>query len=472
MMRNILLRCFGLLLFACRLAPLFAQTGKEVPELAGFDRAMKAVMDRYSIPGAALAVTKNGRLVFARGYGYADRDLKTPAQPDSSFRIGSISKPITAMTTLKLVQEGKLHLDDLIVPLLGRQVLPPEVIADGRWNQITIRDLLRHSGGWDAGATFDPITSYAVVEGLGLALPLREPLTIDQVIRFMASKPLQFNPGTQYSYSNFGFVMLGRILERVSGMAYEKLVKQTVMEPMGIEQVALGGMPRSQRKLGEVEYYDTPDAALYPAVYPGIGEFVTAPDGGFYFEIVQAAGRWIASPIELVRFINGLDGLTGSALLQPSLIREMTAAPPFNNAESAYGLGWILGSSLPGGVEWGHNGEINGTYALLFRAKDGVALAVTFNTAPDLNGSNLDFESCQVVSLLRAIRSVRQWPSSDAFGEYLPPFRPRISGIVEAAGNTSAAIAPGGLVTLYGTNLGRSCPLGARKEACRCAGAL
>lgn len=430
---------------------LQAQTGNAVPSLSAFDRAMQAFLQKYKVPGAALAVAKDNRLVLARGYGFADRDLRIPVQPDSLFRIGSISKPVTVMTALRLVQDGRLSLDAPILPLLGREIVPPESVRDPRWNQITVRHLMQHSGGWDSDQTFDPLTSAELLGALDLTLPLRQPVTRDQVIRVMASLPLQFAPGTRQVYSNFGLMLLGRLIERVTGTPYEELVQTVTLAPMGIQRMAVGRALPSQRRLGEVEYYDDPPVAeALPAIYPGIGEFAPAPDGGgFYMEIIEGAGAWIASPVDLVRFINGVDGRTGPALLRPDLIREMTARPSFDSSRDAYiGLGWLVDRA--NGIEFGHNGAIEGTYALLARTSlAGVSFAITFNTYPYSEA----FEQELFGALASAALSVTQWPDGDEFPSYLPATLPRISGVVEAAGQTPR-IAPGAVVTIHGLNLG------------------
>lgn len=446
MQRRIRTQLLIALLFTTTAA--FSQTGAAVPALAGLDRLMAAVLQKYEISGGALAVTQNGRLVYARGFGLADKALRTPVQPDSLFRIGSISKPLTVVTALRLVQEGRLNLDAPIVPLLGRGVLPPAEIADARWNLITVRHLMQHSGGWDADATFDPLLSYTVVEGLGLSLPLRQPLTRDQVIRYMARQPLQFAPGSRFAYSNFGLMMLGRLIESVAGKPYEQVVREVTLAPMGIQRMALGKAPTSGRRLGEVEYYDP---EMLPAVYPGIGDSVAAPDGGFYFEIVEAAGAWIASPIDLVRFVNGVDGRKGPALLNDATRAQMLAKPSyFPGSDGHYGLGWIVEPNAGGAPDWFHNGALEGTYAILYRSEaGGIAFAATFNAFPRAEA----FENEFLEGIGGVLTFVRSFPQGDEFDGYLPAALPRVSGIVDAA-SQQPAVSAGGLVTLYGLNLG------------------
>ena len=435
-----------------------AQTGVAVAALSGLDRTMNTLLQKYKIAGGALAVSQNGRLIYARGFGVANKTQSTPVQPDSLFRVASVSKPITVVTALRLVQDGQLRLDAPIVPLLGTNVLTPTQITDPRWNQITVRHLMQHSGGWDADETFDPLTSYAAIEGLGLSLPLRTPLTRDQVIRFMGSKPLQFAPGSKFAYSNFGLMMLGRVMERATGKPYEQLVRETTLEPMGIQRMAVGKAMQSERKLGEVDYFD--DLVL-PAAYPGIGENVSAPDGGYYFEIIEGAGAWIASPIDLVRFVNGVDGRKGQALLNTATRTEMLAKPSYFGNDGHYGLGWVVQPVQGGGTDWFHNGALEGNYALLYRSEaGGISFAVTFNAYPQEDRFETDLQD----GIGGVLLATRTFPQTDEFETYLPALAPRISGIVDAA-SQQAGVAAGSLVTLYGLNLGPLTPVGTTLDA-------
>src|ERR1019366_6272250 len=213
-----------------------AQTGTVVPSLAPFDQAMTALLSKYSIPGGSIGVSKNGKLVFARGYGYADAEAQIPTQPDSRFRIASLSKAITAVTVMHLVEQGLLTLDQPAFALLPDLQPPAESKPDPRLASITIRNLLNHTGGWDRDTTFDPMfISPTVCAALGVPAPA----STENIIRYMRGQPLQFAPGTQYVYSNFGYAVLGRVIERVTGMSYEQYVRQNVLAPMGISQMRI-----------------------------------------------------------------------------------------------------------------------------------------------------------------------------------------------------------------------------------------
>jgi len=136
---------------ACSSARYRSQvTGLVMPKLAAYDDPMTAFLREHDPPGAALAVTYLGRLVYARGFGHADLEEREPVRPASLFRIASLSKPVTAAAVMHLVEQGKLRLDDRVFPILN---LPPQLGRrsrfDPRWHDITVRHCLQHTAGWD-----------------------------------------------------------------------------------------------------------------------------------------------------------------------------------------------------------------------------------------------------------------------------------------------------------------------------------
>ena len=179
-----------------------------------------------------MAIVKNGRLVYARGFGYADIDRKEPVKPTSLFRIASVSKTITAVAILKLVEQRKLEPDVRVFDLLKLEdKVTKGATVDKRWKQITVSHLLRHQGGWNRAKSGDPIDVGLDVLSFNRAAP---PLTTDHLIRYMLGRPLDFDPGTQYAYSNFGYCLLGRVVEAASGRPYEDYVREEVLKPMDI----------------------------------------------------------------------------------------------------------------------------------------------------------------------------------------------------------------------------------------------
>ena len=206
-------------------------SGAAVPEMAAYDQAIADFMRKHAIPGGAVAVLRGGKLIYARGFGYADVETKTPAQPDALFRIASVSKPITSAAIMKLVEEGKLELDDRVAPFIAHLTPAPGATVDPRWEQITVRHLLNHTGGWDRtkpNGGFDPIDRPAVAAA---AVNAPAPASAATLIRYMKGMPVDFTPGEKFAYSNFGYIILGRVIERVSGMPYAEYVRARVLQP-------------------------------------------------------------------------------------------------------------------------------------------------------------------------------------------------------------------------------------------------
>ncbi len=220
-------------------------SGEIGPGLEGLDSAVLRVMREHHIPGASLAVARDGALVLARGYGWADRAAREPVRPQTLFALASVSKSITAATILKLADTGRLDLDARAFDFLkGLDPLPGEK-PDPRLASITVRQLLIHAGGWDRRKSGDPNGfSERVAAKLGVALPVGP----RQLTQYMLGRPLDFDPGTESQYSNFGYILLGLIIEKVTGRTYEESVQTITLNPMKLDRVVLNH--RAGRAIG------------------------------------------------------------------------------------------------------------------------------------------------------------------------------------------------------------------------------
>lgn len=395
------------------------------PALAPFDDLFTKFLKDNAVPGAAVAVTRNGKLVYARGFGLADVVGRTPVKPDSLFRIASISKPITAVAVMQLVERGKVKLDEPALSYITlKPFLAPESKLDERWRIITVRHCLQHTGGWDRDRKggFDPI---AIPGRIQREMKLSAAPTPDDIVRYMMGKPLDFDPGAKYAYSNLGYLVLGRMIETITNQKYESWVKQHVLAPIGVTAMRLGrGLPENRAK-GEVNYYDSKKRTgpcLYP---PKVGERVPLPDGANNIEGYEAHGGWIASAIDLVRFACAFDSGKRSPLLAAKSIQEMWARPagaagygPKNQPKASYyGCGWSVrpvGDS--GRVTAWHTGLIPGTSTLLVRRHDGFNWAVLFNTEANAEGKTL---STLIDSPMHeSAAAVQKWPTIDLFAKF------------------------------------------------------
>lgn len=389
-------------------------TGTPVPELASFDSTVLGLMAKWQIPGGSLAVVKDGRLVLAHGYGWASRENRQPVQPDSLFRIASLSKSLTSAAILKLVEEGQLRLDDKAFDLLGDLQPRPGASINPALRTITIRNLLQHSGGWDRDQSFDPMFRS---RDIAAAMGVRPPANAETIIRYMLDQPLQFTPGTRYAYSNFGYCVLGRIIERKTGQRYEDFVRDQILSPAGVTSMRLGHTKLTQRAPGEVRYYGFPKMSLAPSVFPTGPAKVPWPYGGFYIEAMDSHGGWLASAPDLARFIGALDASSHQPqILTFRSIEQMTARPEpplWAGSDYWYGMGWMVRTAT-GGTNWWHTGALDGTTTLMVRAGIGVTWVVLLNSRPQDSGS-LDSELDS--GMWQAEQAVQSWPAHDLFQE-------------------------------------------------------
>jgi len=388
-------------------------TGIPVPEMQSFDRIVTDLMAKWEVPGGAVAVAKDGKLVLAHGYGWADIDLKQLAQPDSLFRICSISKPVTAVTILKLVENGQLDIDakafkiiDQLKPLEGASV-------DPRIHNVTVRDLLQHSGGWDPSRSYDPM--FALAHRAADAAGTPRPAGPEAIICYMLGQPLDFSPGAGYAYSNFGYCVLGRIIERITCQSYEQYVSTQILAPMGITGMRIGRTFLKDRAEKEVLYYDYPGANLVPSVFPGAAWLVPAPYGGWHQEALDSHGGWVASAIDLVQFASSIDGLKSPFFLKPETVRLMLSRPTLRvwaSSSHYYALGWLVGPVGSSGMNWWHDGSLPGSRTILVRTYHGLAWAALFNTRPKEDSRFIN-EVDQ--GLWKAASEVATWPKHDLF---------------------------------------------------------
>lgn len=359
-----------------------AMTGED---LATIDRIVNAVRTASSAPAISLAITQNGRLVFAKAYGKADIDGNVDATTASRFRIASVSKPFTSATIMRLVEQGRLQLDDRVFgdgALLGTS-FGTQPYSE-RLQRITVRHLLTHTaGGWTNDAN-DPMF-------LDPALSQKE--VIDTTLD---NRPLDNEPGTAYAYSNFGYCLLGRIIETITGEPYESWVQHDLLEPAGISDMQIGGNTLAERKPNEVVYY----GGAY-------GMNVTRMD---------SHGGWIATPIDLLRHAVRVDGFPSPSDVLTAASELLTSTG--SSANPQYGLGWVLfthgntdpacsaSRDVPCRVEW-HNGSLPGTTSILVRTTGEFTWAAVTNTRD--NNPNIDTMMWDIVS------GVAHWPAYDLF---------------------------------------------------------
>lgn len=366
----------------------FVVSGACVPGLEPLDRAMTACMTEHGVPGGSLAVLRYGELLYARGFGWADVQTREPVTPQSLFRIASISKPVTSVGILRLVQEGRITLDDRIFDLLPFEpFLEPGASPDPRTRQITIRQCLHHIGGWDRDKSGDPMFfPVAIAEALGVDAPARP----EHIMRWVSGRPLDFEPGQSYAYSNYGYCLLGRIIERVTGRDYEAWTRNEVLAPMGIQTMRIGKTLFAGRATNEVVYY--PVTGFSNSVFQEtLGEKVPHAYGAWYLEAMDSHGGWIASAPDIARFASAFYPNDPAPVLNRDSIAAMFSRPlgpvgldaEGKPKQNYYALGWAVDLPGPNGEpgQQHHNGMLMGTATVMRRRDDGLCWAALFNLA-------------------------------------------------------------------------------------------
>ncbi|HSR53045.1 MAG TPA: DUF5719 family protein [Acidobacteriota bacterium] len=405
-----------------------------------------SILRDYDIPGASLAVGYRGRLVFSKGYGLSDREAGTEVNPASLFRIASISKPFTGLAVMHLVETGRLSLDEPAFALLENLERTFGTGPDPRLDSITIRHLLQHSGGWDRNTTFEPMFNPFISTSAAELAGHSPPGSCRDIVRYMKGRPLQFQPGSQMVYANFGYCVLQMVIEEVSGVGYEQYVR-SLLASMGIHGMRVGRTLPSQRYFGEVHYYDHPSAALSASIFPGVEGPVARPDGAFAVEAKAAEGGWVASAPDLVRFAQHFNGQRDPAPLSDPTVEEMLSRPSFPTSPGYYyGLSWEVQPSS-GGRNWSHSGSMPGTSSLLFNSPSGLTFAVIFNSAP---ANHTQFWNDFPSRLSTAFATVEEWPDNDRFGESHLTLFPQFASS-ESISSTVVLVNPDATVPALGT---------------------
>ncbi len=388
-------------------------TGKDVPQLAVYETLLRPVFEKWKVPGAAVAITDQGRLVYARGFGFADRENWIPVQPTSMFRFASISKTLTGMTILKLAEEGKLSLDAKFMDLIPNLQPATSPAPDPRMRQVTVRQLLMHIEGFDRPVEDDHPVYYNTASRL-----FNAPVSKDLMTRYVISQKLDFEPGTKFAYGNSAYQILGRIIERITGKPYEDAIREKLLTPSGATGIRTGHALLENRYQDEVKYYDYPGAPIVTApVVPGAPRPTTRPYGNNWLEMGDSYGGMVGSAIDLMKYINALDGRRGGPILSANTISSITQRPPAPVPVSNTGwtgLTWRI-TPITGGFHWWHSGGASGTRNLLARRQNGRAWVILTNTRPQDEDSIIDD---LFAAMATAEARVTSWPAHDLFTDF------------------------------------------------------
>jgi Beta-lactamase class C and other penicillin binding proteins len=342
----------------------------QTPALEGFDRKVQEYLDYWKLRGASISVMRNDSLVFAKGFGTADTDKRM--QPGNILRMASVSKLVTAVGIMVLQDRAQLSIKDRVFGPEG--ILNDSVycsaIRDTLYYRITVEDLLRHKGGFSRKGG-DPMfsTRWIMMQHHWKEVPTSEMLMVEQL-----SRRLKFEPGSTQEYSNFGYLALSKVIEKVSGMDYETFMQEEVLKRAGCTGFRIGGNYYKDKYPEEVRYYVQNDDE--PAEeFNNSGRKVPRCYGGNNVAGLEGAGAWVASTPELALLVASIDGKPEVPnIISPESVAAMTEY--FD--PDTYSLGW--NDTKPTG-EWTRTGTFAGTSALVKYYPDGECWIFITNTS-------------------------------------------------------------------------------------------
>jgi len=313
-------------------------------------------MNAYDVPGLSIAIAVKGGLAYVEAFGVADRESGEALTPQHRFRIASISKPVTSVGIFTLIEAGKLRLGDYVFgpnSILGNDyptpptplgLMTPEA-SRSPTQQITIEHLLTHTTGAWGNQSRDPMF-------------MNKDMNHRQLITWtLEQMPLTTPPGETYAYSNFGYCILGRVIEKVTGQTYEQYIKDNVLKRCGIVGMQIAGNTLRDRAAQEVKYYSQSGGDPY----------------GMNVVRMDSHGGWIATPADLTNFFVHVDGFKDTEqLLADDTLRIMSTP---SAANPRYAKGFFLNSG-----NWWHSGLLDGTTTISVRTRGDFCWSAFTNT--------------------------------------------------------------------------------------------
>jgi CubicO group peptidase (beta-lactamase class C family) len=369
-----------------------------IEPLDKIDAFVRGEMKRGHVPGVAIGIVNKGKVIAAKGYGFANVEHRVPVTPETIFQSASVGKQFTAVAVMLQVEDGKLALDDSITKYFTDA--PPS------WRPITVRHLLTHTSG--LAEYFD-----GLLNGGAEPFDSRRDYSEEFLRQAFYGLPLEFEPGSRWHYSNTGYALLGFLIHRVSGRFYGDVLKERVFQPLGMrtariiseEDIVLhraAGYRLVEGELKNQEYYA-----------PSVN---TTADGSLY--------------LSLRDFLAWDRGLRARAILRAQSWAEIYAPFKLTSGKTyPYGFGWFVGQS--GGMPWYHHpGDSQGFAAYISRyLADDLTIVVLTNLADSAPSRIVD----GIVDIV-APKQARLWPTTP-IAEADPAATDRVRGLLQTIAN-------------------------------------
>lgn len=339
-------------------------------DLFRMDREIERFMQKWEIKGMSFAVTRDDKLLYAKGYGYTDKETGREMGPSDIMRIASASKLVTAIAVMKLVEEGKLTLDTKIFGPDGilNDTIYTNAMCDKRMLDITVDHLLRHTAGFGRGAGDPMFTTAEIIKAKRLdRAPTRE-----ELVQIVLGRRIPFGPGDGRIYSNFGYMLLSMAMEKVAGESYWDYVTKNVLEPSGCYSFRPATNYYAERYPNESKYY-APDDELVEE-FNGSGNMVDRVYGGHDVHGLLGAGGWCTSAADFARLVASADGNEHlKDIINPASVATLTAYSP----DEKLARGW---SECDEKGRWTRTGTLSSTHTLVERFPNGECWVLITNT--------------------------------------------------------------------------------------------
>lgn len=340
--------------------------------LVPMEKKILRYMSQWQLQGAQLAIMRGDSLLYAKGFGWADKEKEQEMGPGNIMRVASVSKLVTATGIMVLQEQGRLSLRDTVFGPAGilKDTSYCNSIKDKNYYKITVEDLLRHRGGFTARAGDPMFSTVSIMKNNRLS----QAPDNRQLLKLMLRRKLSFVPGTSQYYSNLGYMILSLVIEEVTGQPYEDFIQENVLDKAGCRGFRIAGNYYKDRHSGEVRYYVPSNEPEVPE-YNNSGDSVVRCYGGNSITALSGAGAWVASAPELALLVASIDGRDEIPdIIGKESVEEMTR---FIDKDT-YSLGWNDTDPDNG---WVRTGTLSGTNALIKYFPDGECWIFLSNTS-------------------------------------------------------------------------------------------
>lgn len=365
--------------------------------ISQLDDIMNQALAQYYVPGGSLAVAYKGKLIYAKGFGFANLRTREPVTPTTLFNLASCTKAVSTFGILKLVEAGRIQLDDTMYSVIGRPNLVRGMEADPLVAKITIRQLLHHSAGWNDDSGY-------LKAGREITKLAPNGLPFSEGIRVLLGTPLDYPPGTQAKYANGDWNIIKYIIECVSQETYGRFMLNRLAE-IGITRMC----------------EESPGVMLGQACrYGGYPPHILV-SGQRTVPLMPSFGNWMASSVDMVRFLTAIDGTRMAGISEDSFEQMIAPLPPPMQNEpngSHFGLGMDSVRMLPDGVTFTKNGGKPGVHCQIVHLPHAIDYCLMFNGGTNPNGDVVNPLPSTLKQIRGVLTNLKEWPQGDLFSAY------------------------------------------------------